>query len=63
MSRRPLRFKQTDLVRAIKAAEQAGPDWGVVVDNDGTIRVVKTYAQGSGPQEGGVFDDRPPMVF
>jgi len=32
MSRRPANFVQADLARALRAAQQAGPDWCVEVD-------------------------------
>jgi hypothetical protein len=39
MSRRPARFTEADVHRALKAAERAGPDWRVEVLPDGTIRL------------------------
>ena len=39
---RPARFTTADLVRAARAAEKAGPEWGVEIDPDGTIRIVRT---------------------
>lgn len=38
MSRRPALFRQSDLLRAMKAAQKAGSDWGVDILPDGTIR-------------------------
>ncbi|MGI4766084.1 MAG: hypothetical protein ACRYGP_13660 [Janthinobacterium lividum] len=38
---RPARFTVADLRRATKAAEQAGPNWAVEIDTDGTIRIVR----------------------
>lgn len=40
MSRRPLRFRQSDLMRAMRAAQRMGGAWGVDILMDGTIRVV-----------------------
>ena len=40
MSRRPARFTQADMVRAIKAIQQAGACMAVEVALDGTLRVV-----------------------
>jgi hypothetical protein len=39
MSRRPARFKQSDLTRAIKAIARAGARMTVEVLPDGTIRI------------------------
>ena len=39
---RPARFKTVDALRAIRAAEKAGREWGVEIDPDGTIRLVRT---------------------
>ncbi len=39
---RPARFTVADLRRALRAAEQAGPDYAVEVAPDGTIRIVRT---------------------
>jgi hypothetical protein len=39
MSRRPARFTQTDLSRAIKAIAQAGSNMMVEVLPDGTMRI------------------------
>jgi len=40
VSRRPARFTQADMVRAIKAIQQAGACMAVEVALDGTLRVV-----------------------
>jgi hypothetical protein len=41
MSRGPLRFKQADVTRAVRAVAAAGVDVReVVVDTDGAIRVI-----------------------
>lgn len=40
MSRAPLRFRQSDLMRAMRAAQRLGNNWGVDILKDGTIRVV-----------------------
>jgi hypothetical protein len=40
MPRRPARFTQADITRAIKAVEQAGAHMAVEVAPDGTIRIV-----------------------
>jgi hypothetical protein len=39
MTRRSARFTQSDLDRALKAAEKAGPDVAVDILPDGTIRL------------------------
>ena len=39
MANCPARFTTADLRRALKAAEQAGPEWFVDVLPDGTIRM------------------------
>ena len=39
MSRRPARFTQADVVRAIKAAEQAAKPMAIDILPDGTIRL------------------------
>jgi hypothetical protein len=38
MSRAPLRFKEKDLLRAMRAAQKAGGGRGVDILTDGTIR-------------------------
>ena len=40
MSRRPLRFKEKDLLRVMRAAQKAGGGWGVDILADGTIRLL-----------------------
>jgi len=40
MSRRPPRFQQADLTRALRAAQQVGGNWAVEIEPDGTIRIV-----------------------
>jgi hypothetical protein len=40
MSRRPLRFKQSDFLRALRAVQKAPGCWGVDILPDGTIRAV-----------------------
>lgn len=40
MSRRPPRFQQADVARALRAAQQVGGDWAVEIEPDGTIRIV-----------------------
>ena len=40
MSRRPARFTQADIARAIKAVEQANAQMTVEIAPDGTIRIV-----------------------
>lgn len=40
MSRRPARFTQADIARAIRATEQTGAHMAVEITPDGTIRVV-----------------------
>lgn len=40
MSRRPARFTQSDVARALKGAEQAGVKMAVEISPDGTIRLV-----------------------
>jgi hypothetical protein len=49
MSRRPLRFRQSDLMRAMRAAQRLGNNWGVDILPDGTIRVAP--AQEFGPDK------------
>jgi hypothetical protein len=45
MTRRPSTFRQTDLARAVKAAQAAGLTVGTVeVTADGTIRVITAKA-------------------
>jgi hypothetical protein len=39
MSRAPLRFRESDITRAIKAVQKAGVTWGVEILTDGTIRL------------------------
>lgn len=45
MSRRPALFRQSDLLRAMKAAQKAGEEWGVDILPDGRIRCVPAAAQ------------------
>lgn len=42
MSRTPLRFKEKDLLRVMRAAQKAGGGWGVDILTDGTIRLLPT---------------------
>ena len=42
MSRRPARFTQADVRRAVEAAKSAGKDWAVEIAPDGTIRIVRS---------------------
>lgn len=48
MSRAPLRFKENDLVRAMRATQKAGGGWGVEILADGTIRILPTATFESG---------------
>lgn len=45
MSRRPARFTQSDLTKAIKAVEQAGANMAVEISRDGTMRIVPATPQ------------------
>lgn len=56
MPNRPARFTVADLRRALKAAEQSGPDWAVEVDPDGTIRLVRK------PVGAPMLDDGPEQI-
>lgn len=49
MTRRPARFTQADLDRALKAAERAGPDVAVDILPDGTIRLSRTQKKDEEP--------------
>jgi hypothetical protein len=40
MSRRPLRFKESDLRRALRAVQKSGAHMAVEISPDGTIRMV-----------------------
>jgi hypothetical protein len=40
MSRRPPRFQQADVTRALRAAQKVGGNWAVEIAPDGTIRMV-----------------------
>lgn len=40
MSRTPARCTQADIARAIRAVKQTGGEMSVVIDPDGTIRIV-----------------------
>jgi hypothetical protein len=46
MSRAPLRFKEKDLLRVMRAAQKAGGGWGVDILTDGTIRLQPTCVFG-----------------
>ncbi len=45
MSRRPARFTQADIARALRAVESSGVPARVDVKLDGTISIVPTVAQ------------------
>jgi hypothetical protein len=49
MSRRPARFTQADLDRALRAAEKAGPDVAVDILPDGTIRLTRVAKNDPAP--------------
>ena len=58
MPNRPARFTTADLRRALKAAEQAGPEWFVDVLPDGTIRLVRKGPQPiTAPEPVEAYDD------
>lgn len=40
MGRRPARFRQSDVARALRAAKQAGVNMAVEISTDGVIRIV-----------------------
>jgi hypothetical protein len=40
MSRRPSRFQEIDVTRALRVAQKLGGAWAVEIDPDGTIRLV-----------------------
>ncbi len=40
MSRRAATFTQADVARALRAAQQVGPDWQIVVES-GAIRIFR----------------------
>ena len=41
MSRRAASFTQADAARALRAAQQVGPDWGIEIEG-GVIRFVRS---------------------
>jgi len=47
MSRAPLRFKEKDLLRTLRAAQKAGGGWGVDILTDGTIRLLPACVFGA----------------
>lgn len=49
MSRRPFRFKETELLRAMRAAQKAGPNWAVDILPDGTIRMAPARNEALSP--------------
>lgn len=56
MPRRPARYTQADVARAIRAAKQAGAGT-VRVMPDGTIQIDVQPTNGVGPQQNGVATD------
>jgi hypothetical protein len=40
MSRKPARFQEVDVIRALRAAQRVGGSWAVEIEPDGTIRIV-----------------------
>lgn len=40
MARAPLRFRESDVTRAIRAVKKAGVSWGLEILTNGTIRLV-----------------------
>lgn len=61
MTRRPARFRQSDLMRAMRAAQKLGANWGVDILPDGTIRCAPPAAQDwkapANPQTDGEWDN------
>lgn len=49
MSRRPARFRESDLRRAIRAAEKEGARMSVEILPDGTIKLVRNENLGAQP--------------
>jgi len=41
MPRTPARFSQADIARAVRAVAQTGEDMEVVIERDGTIRILR----------------------
>jgi hypothetical protein len=62
MSRRPARFTQAEIARAIRAAAVADSGLAVEILADGTIRI-RRAPPGGFDQGGGPFDTSPPRVF
>jgi hypothetical protein len=58
MSRAPLRFKEKDLLRAMRAAQKAGGAWGVDILTDGTIRLLPACVFGGVKSSQGVPEER-----
>lgn len=46
MSRRPARFTESDINRAVKVAEKRGPAWKVRVAPDGAIEILREKDSG-----------------
>lgn len=56
MSRRPARFTQADIRRAIAAVEKSGAQLAVEILPDGTIRLVPVPPPHAIPKKTGAFD-------
>jgi len=61
LSRRPALFRQSDLMRAMRAAQRLGSDWGVDILPDGTIRCCRSldrdWKSDPNPQRDGEWDN------
>lgn len=59
MSRRPARFTQADIARAIRAVVQTGAPMAVLVELDGTIRISPQENRPAPPLRG--LENRKPI--
>jgi hypothetical protein len=64
MPRTPAKVHQADIARCARVAQTLGPDWGVEVMPDGTIRLCRLTAPKNGDENcrNGVEPEKRPVL-